>query len=698
MVKPHVEADGALPQPDFELLFRSVPAMCLVLTPDLRIVAASDKYMRAAMVTLDSVRGRVIFDVFPDDPNDPNASGERNLRESLLRVVSTRAADAMAVQRYPIRKADGSFEERFWSPVNVPVRGPDGEVAYIIHRVEDVTELVRLRRRSPPLVLAPAERLESDVLARAQEIQETNRRLREVNRELGARHLEDRRRTEVVLQSIVNTAIDGIITIEELGYILTFNRAAEEMFGYTVDEVIGQNVRMLMPEPYREEHDGYLEAYHRTGIAKIIGIGREVVGRRKDGTTFPMELAVSRFEQDGRPCFTGLVRDVTERKRMESQLQQAQKMEAVGQLAAGVAHDFNNLLTVISGYSELLIMTLAAGDLSLPMVHEVKSAAERAAQLTRQLLAFSRQQVMELQVFDLNPVVLESERMLQRLIGEDIHVFARLDADVRPIYADPGQIGQVVLNLAVNARDAMPEGGMITIETCNVDIQTDLASKRTTIPPGAYVLLTITDTGCGMPGEILARIFEPFFTTKDVGKGSGLGLSVVHGIVEQCGGHVDVYSEVGIGTEFKVYLPAVTKESKAEDTTPEPAEKQYGTETVLLVEDDRAVRGFAALSLQQYGYHVLEASNGAEGLYMLNTRGGRLDLLVTDVIMPGMSGRQLAEAVKERFPSIKVLYMSGYTDDAIVKHGVLEAELQFLHKPFTHDALVRKVREVLDAA
>jgi two-component system, cell cycle sensor histidine kinase and response regulator CckA len=342
-------------------------------------------------------------------------------------------------------------------------------------------------------------------------------------------------------------------------------------------------------------------------------------------------------------------------------------------------------------------MTLATGDLSLPMVHEVKNAAERAAQLTKQLLAFSRQQVMELRVFDLNPIVLESEHMLQRLIGEDIHVFSRLDADVRPVYADPGQIGQVVLTLAVNARDAMPHGGMITIETCNVDVDTDLAPTRTVIPPGASVLLTITDTGCGMTPEVLARIFEPFFTTKVVGKGSGLGLSVVHGIVEQCGGHVDVYSEVGIGTAFKVYLPAARQEVEGAKPTQEPTEKQYGTETVLLVEDDRAVRGFAALSLQQYGYHVLEASNGAEGLYMLNTRGGKLDLLVTDVIMPGMSGRQLAEAVKERFPSIKVLYMSGYTDDAIVKHGVLEAELQFLHKPFTHDALVRKVREVLDA-
>jgi PAS domain S-box-containing protein len=691
------ESDGALPQPDFELLFRSVPAMCLVLTPDLRIVAASETYMRAAMVTLESVRGRILFEVFPDDPNDPHASGERNLRDSLLRVVALRAPDAMAVQRYPIRHADGGFEERFWSPVNFPVLDGDGDVIYLIHRVEDVTELVRLRRGSQPLVLEPTERLESDVLARAQEIQEANRRLREVNQELGARHLEDRRRSEVVLQSIVSTAIDGIITIDERGRVLTYNRAAEQMFGYSADEVIDKNVKMLMPEPYRQEHDGYLQSYHRTGVAKIIGSGREVVGRRKDGTMFPMELAVSRFEQDGRPCFTGLVRDVTARKRMESQLRQAQKMEAVGQLAAGVAHDFNNLLTVISGYSELLMMSLAAGDKSLPMVFEVKGAAERAAQLTKQLLAFSRQQVMEPRVFELNPLIVESERMLQRLIGEDIELVSRLATDLWSVNADPGQISQVVMNLAVNSRDAMPTGGMITIETRNVDVGDDLAPTRTRVTPGAYVLLTISDTGSGMTPDVAARVFEPFFTTKEVGKGTGLGLSVVHGIVEQCGGHVDVYTEPGIGTAFKVYLPAVRRAAEHADARREPGEEKYGTETVLLVEDDAAVRKFAVLSLQQYGYHVLEASNGPEGLYMLNTRGGKLDLLITDVVMPGMSGRQLAEAVEARFPDIKVLYMSGYTDDAIVKHGVLESEIQFLNKPFTHDGLVRKVREVLDA-
>jgi two-component system cell cycle sensor histidine kinase/response regulator CckA len=304
---------------------------------------------------------------------------------------------------------------------------------------------------------------------------------------------------------------------------------------------------------------------------------------------------------------------------------------------------------------------------------------------------------MEPRVFELNPLIVESERMLQRLIGEDIELVSRLASDLWSVNADPGQISQVVMNLAVNSRDAMPTGGMITIETRNVDVGDDLAPTRTMVTPGAYVQLTISDTGSGMTPDVVARVFEPFFTTKEVGKGTGLGLSVVHGIVEQCGGHVDVYTESGIGTAFKVYLPAVRGAAEHADATREPGEKEYGTETVLLVEDDAAVRKFAAMSLRQYGYYVLEASNGPEGLYMLNTRGGKLDLLITDVIMPGMNGRQLAEAVEARFPEIQVLYMSGYTDDAIVKHGVLESEIQFLSKPFTHDGLVRKVREVLDA-
>jgi PAS domain S-box-containing protein len=696
MRKKNPGSAGPAARLDFELLFRCVPARCLVLDRDLRIVAASDDYMQAAMVPLEAVRGRMIFDVFPDDPKDPFANGERNLRESLLRVLETRAPDTMAVQRYPVRHQNGQFEEKFWSPVNFPVLGSDGEVAFIMHRVEDVTELVRTRNRSLELPLEPVERLEADVLTRAQEIQEANRRLREQHREIGELHRKDRRRTEVVLQSIVDTAIDGIITIDESGTMLTFNRAAEEMFGYAPHEVVGKNVKMLMPSPYRDAHDGYLEAYLRTGEAKIIGIGREVVGRRRNGSTFPMELAVSSFEQDGRPCFTGLVRDITARKRMETQLHQAQKMEAIGQLAAGVAHDFNNLLTVISGYSDLVLMSLSEFDPTRTMIEEVRKAAGRAAGLTGQLLAFSRQQVLEMRDFDLNPLILDSERMLQRLLGEDVDVVSDLAPDLRPVRADPSQIEQVVMNLAVNARDAMPEGGTIRIESSNFDVSHDLAPINQTVPPGSYALLTVRDTGCGMSPEVASRIFDPFFTTKGVGKGTGLGLSVVHGIVKQCGGHVDVYTEEGVGTAFMVYLP-VAPGAVAVVPAPAPPTSERGSETVLVVEDDPSVRGFAVIALRQFGYDVAEAKGGAEALQLLSTYGGKPDLLITDVVMPGMSGRKLAEAVKEKFPALKVLYMSGYTNDAIVHHGVLAAELQFLHKPFTHGGLVRKVREVLDA-
>ena len=390
--------------------------------------------------------------------------------------------------------------------------------------------------------------------------------------------------------------------------------------------------------------------------------------------------------------------DITERRRLGEQLLQSQKMEAVGQLAGGVAHDFNNLLTVITSYSALLLGDLAEGDPRREDVTEIKQAADRAAGLTRQLLAFSRKQVLQPRMLDLNQVVAGTEKMLRRLIGEDIDLVTVEGSNLGLVHADAGQIEQVIVNLAVNARDAMPGGGRLTIETANVELAADVASRRLDTRAGAYVMLAVTDTGTGIPSDALPHIFEPFFTTKERGKGTGLGLATVHGIVKQSGGDVWLYSEPGQGTTFKVYLPLM--EGDASTVAPEGARRAVaprGTETVLLVEDDAALRQLARRVLEGQGYVVVEATNGRHALEACDGYSGRIDLVLTDVVMPELGGRAVAERLAERWPSVRLLYMSGYTDDDVVRRGVLDTRAAFLQKPFTPEVLARKVREVLDS-
>jgi two-component system cell cycle sensor histidine kinase/response regulator CckA len=477
---------------------------------------------------------------------------------------------------------------------------------------------------------------------------------------------------------------------------LRANAAFAAMLGYSPEELLA----LSMPDITHPE-DLAESLNRREGLMSgdVDHFQMEKRYHRKDGRVIWGLVNVSLIrDAGGRPeRYVGQVQDVTERKRTEEQLRQAQKMEAVGQLAGGVAHDFNNMLTVINGFSELLLQRLPAGGPERGMVEQIYRAGERASMLTRQLLAFSRKQVVAPQVLDLNAIVADAEKMLARLIGEDVMLASVPGQGLPPIKADPGQIEQVLLNLCVNARDAMPRGGRLTIETSAVDLGDDYARAHANVKPGRYVLLAVSDTGCGMDAATQARIFEPFFTTKGLGKGTGLGLSTVFGIVKQAGGHVAVYSEAGRGATFKVYLPAVEAADRRAAATLAPVVRG-GTETILLLEDDPTVRSFTGIALRAKGYTVLEASSAAAALTLAAEHPGSIDLLITDVVMPGMGGREAAERLGKVRPGLKVMYVSGYTDDAIVRHGVLEAETAFLQKPFSGSALAAKVRAVLDAA
>ena len=497
--------------------------------------------------------------------------------------------------------------------------------------------------------------------------------------------------------ALLESASQAIISIDRTGQIVLINGRAEEIFGYSREELIGAPIEMLLPDSKRSSHRHDRDDYFARPRARPMGIGMDLSGRRKDGTEVPVEVSLSCVEIDEGVFAIAFVSDISQRKQLEEQLLHAQKMEAVGRLAGGVAHDFNNMLTVIAGYNRMILDELSTMDPLRGYAEEILKAADRAGALTNQLLAFSRRQIMQPRVINVNAVLAQTEKMLHRLIGEDVELVLNLGRNVGNIKADPGHVEQAIVNLAVNARDAMPLGGRITIETADVFLDEHYARTHMGVKPGEFAMLAVSDTGHGMDAETRRHIFEPFFTTKERTRGTGLGLSTVYGIVKQSGGSIQVDSEVGKGTTFEIYLPLV--HGKGEPVScASPANVHKGTETVLLVEDDDQVRHLAEHILQRCGYTVHVAANGEKAISFLERHHGSLELLVTDVVMPGMSGPELAAYFVKHWPASKVLYISGYTDDAIGDHGVLQEGINLLQKPFTPVTFGEKVREVLDGA
>jgi two-component system cell cycle sensor histidine kinase/response regulator CckA len=503
------------------------------------------------------------------------------------------------------------------------------------------------------------------------------------------------RRSEEEYRFFFQSILAGNYVATPDGKVLTCNSAFAGMFGFTsIEEALKQNLSLLFPDP--RDREAFVDAVrnHR----QLDHTKREL--RRPDGrTVFVIESAIGKFDEQGELTeILGYLIDETEHRKSEQQSRQAQKMEAVGQLAGGISHDFNNLLGIINGYSEILLDNPELGEVTRRHLGEILKAGQHATSLTRQLLAFSRRQVLQPKVFSLNLVLKEIDKMLRRLIGENIEVRTVLDPNLEAVEADPSQMEQVIFNFCINARDAMPEGGKITMETANVEVDELLAEQHLPMKPGRYVRLAVSDTGTGMDKETLSHVFEPFFTTKGPDKGTGLGLATVYGIVKQSGGYVWAYSEPGQGATFSVYLPAATEKAEPTKQEAEPREIMRGSETILLVEDAAPLRDMIRELLEGRGYTVLAAEDGQRAMEIAERHEGNIALLLTDVVLPKIGGPALAKSLLRRRSRLKVLYMSGYTNGAIVDSGVLKRDTAFLQKPFAAEDLAKKVRKLLDAS
>ena len=512
-----------------------------------------------------------------------------------------------------------------------------------------------------------------------------------------AQLIEELQECESKYRLLAENISDVIWTTDLEGSITFITPSSENLYGYSSEEMLGMPLEeTLSPQsvPIVKKMIGDALADYKGAVLITIDT------RHKNGQMVPVEIIADfLWDENGIPTgITGVSRDISKRKLLEKQLIEAQKMESVGRLAGGVAHDFNNLLTVILSCAEVVAAGMREDDPIMEDIRDIRKAGKRAASLTRQLLAFSRRQMIQPQIMDLNELIADLERMLRRLIGADIDMPFTPTPGLWKVEADPGQIEQIIVNITINARDAMPDGGRLTIETANVELDEEYVDYRSMVTPGEYVMIAITDTGCGMDAETMKNVFEPFFTTKETGKGTGLGLSVAYGIVKQHKGNIWVYSEPEKGTVFKIYLPRCLKKSGQEYRSRAPIKiaELRGSETVLAVDDDDTILRAVVRMLKQHGYNMLQAANGEEAKVVADEYEGPIHLLLTDVVMPGMSGRETAESVLVGRSEMNLLFMSGYTGNAIAHHGVLDPEVNFISKPFSSDDLARKVRMVLD--
>lgn len=706
--------------PDFKLLFEAVPDLYLVLTPNFTIVAVSDAYSQATLTQREKILGRKIFEVFPDNPNDPTATGVSNLNSSLNRVVQNKVADTMAVQKYDIPRPlsqGGGFEERYWSPVNYPVFDKDNKVAYIIHRVEDVTEFIKLKQQGTEQnklteeLRVKAEEMEAEIYLRAQQLQEANKQLRKSHEELEQRvqertaelsfansvlqkQMADLKQAEVHIReqsALLDKTQDTIIVQDLTGKILFWNKSAEELYGWTVSEAMGKNADELL-------YTTQLQQNLASNAANTLKNKGEWSGELNQTTKGGQEITVdSRWtlvrDDTGNPKSNLIIStDITEKKIQAAQFLRSQRMDSIGTLASGIAHDLNNVLSPI-----LMGLYILSDKLPDPhsqrIISTMEQSAERGADMVKQVLSFARGVEGAHILLRLQPLILDLEKMLKHTFPKSINIEVILPADLATVQGDTTQLYQALMNLCVNAGDAMPKGGTLTIEAANTNVDEHYVYINPEAYSGQFVRVIVKDTGTGMPPEVGRKIFEPFFTTKEIGKGTGLGLSTSLAIIKSHKGFINVYSEVGKGTEFKLYLPVATQ-VPTDKIEQESSKLLNGNgELILLVDDEEAIREITKATLELYGYKVLTATDGAEGVALYATNKEQISVVIMDMMMPNLDGQTTTNILYKIDPLVKIISTSGFMANGKAAEG--EAVKAFLAKPYTAKNLLKTLTQVL---